>query len=222
MNFRFTARSENRKTGPIPVTMSPQATCPSTCPLKGAGCYAESGPMSMAWRRLNGHEGMDWQAMLSHIRALPAGQLWRHNTAGDLPHVNGKLNARALQQLVEANAGRRGFTYTHHKLSAYNAAALRHANANGFVVNASTETLKQADAAMDQGLPAVVVLPSDAKDDLKTPAGRRVVVCPATKRTDVMCFNCRLCANASRDYVIGFHAHGTRRKMIDSNLSQGT
>jgi len=34
MNYLFTIRSKNPKTGPIPVTMSDRSTCPDCCPLK--------------------------------------------------------------------------------------------------------------------------------------------------------------------------------------------
>jgi hypothetical protein len=54
---------------------------------------------------------------LQAIRSLPAGQLWRHNQAGDLPHSGGRISRRFIRGIVAANRGRRGFTYTHHDLS---------------------------------------------------------------------------------------------------------
>jgi len=45
MKFHIVEKSSNRKTGPIPVTTSPVETCPTSCPLKNNGCYAEGGPL---------------------------------------------------------------------------------------------------------------------------------------------------------------------------------
>jgi polyferredoxin len=70
----------------------------------------------------------------------------------------------------------------------------------------------------------VVVLPSTtAAHSLHTPAGRKVVVCPATYRNDVKCFNCGICYSAVSDRaVIGFPAHGTKKRVIDIQLSRGS
>ena len=45
MRVAFTLKSKNNKTGNIPVTISASKTCPDACPLKGAGCYADIGPL---------------------------------------------------------------------------------------------------------------------------------------------------------------------------------
>jgi hypothetical protein len=51
----------------------------------------------------------------------------------------------------------------------------------------------------------------DATDNAMTPAGRKVVVCPATQRDDVSCATCALCAR-QRDVIVGFPAHGVAKK----------
>ena len=66
--------------------------------------------------------------------------------------------------------------------------------------------------------PVVVVLPSTQTANTKTPAGRAVVVCPATQRDDVTCASCQLCQR-QRDVIVGFPAHGTRRRVIDIKLA---
>ena len=66
--------------------------------------------------------------------------------------------------------------------------------------------------------PVVVVLSSDATANAVTPAGRRVVVCPATQRDDVSCATCQLCQR-QRDTIVGFPAHGTRKRVIDIKLA---
>ena len=71
----FTRVSQNAKTGPIPVSMSPKNTCPDTCPLKGGGCYAQGGPINLHWMRLSkGGVGLLWADFLKAVRALHRGQ----------------------------------------------------------------------------------------------------------------------------------------------------
>jgi hypothetical protein len=152
------------------------------------------------------------------IAALPDGQLWRHNQAGDLPQAGGTVDAVKLGQLVAANAGRRGFTYSHHR-DAASIAWIRHANAWGFTVNLSANDLADADTLADHAAgPVVVVLPSTTTQNTTTPAGRAVVICPATQRDDVSCATCQLCQR-QRAAIVGFPAHGTRKRVIDIKLA---
>jgi hypothetical protein len=211
-------KSANTKTGPIPVSTTTRATCPLNCAMR-EGCYASSGPLALHWNAVsNGTRGTDWSTFVGAIAALPDGQLWRHNQAGDLPGDGHTVDPVALGQLVAANTGRRGFTYTHYR-DAQSLDWVRHANQWGFTVNLSANDLRDADTLADTGAgPVVVVLPSDATDNTRTPAGRRVVVCPATQRDDVSCATCQLCAR-QRETIVGFPAHGTRKRTIDIKLA---
>jgi hypothetical protein len=120
----------------------------------------------------------------------------------------------ALGQLVAANAGRRGFTYTH-KHSSDALHWVRHANAWGFTVNLSANDLHHADQLHGTGAgPVVVVLPIDAPAQLTTPAGHKVVTCPATYRDDVSCATCQLCSR-QRETIVGFPAHGTGKAKVE-------
>jgi len=211
-------RSANAKTGPIPVSTTTRATCPVDCAMRDA-CYASSGPLALHWSAVSsGARGTDWSTFTASIAALPDGQLWRHNQAGDLPGDGRTVDAAALGDLVRANIGRRGFTYSHYR-DAASLDWIRHANAWGFTVNLSANSLADADTLADTNAgPVVVVLPSDTTQNTRTPAGRRVVVCPATQRDDVSCDTCQLCARP-RDTIVGFPAHGTKRRTIDIKLA---
>src|SRR5215467_1977010 len=106
----FTLVSRNEKTGPIPVSTTEESSCPENCPLKnGGGCYAGYGPLGMLWRAMRNSKS--WQHLLSSVAALPQGQLWRHNQAGDLPHNAQVIDSAMVSDLVAANQGKRGFTY---------------------------------------------------------------------------------------------------------------
>lgn len=212
--YHLTRVSGNAKTGPIPVSTSSQSTCP-TCPLKGNGCYAESGPLRLHWNKVSGGaRGGDLAQLCGEIHALPRHQLWRWAQAGDLPGHDDLIDTAALAQLVAANKGRRGFGFTHYDAGiAANAAALTSANAGGFTMNLSANSLEDADRLAATGAgPVVVVLPAEQTKPTRTPDGRFVAVCPATQRDDVTCATCGICAHPTRRAIIGFPAHGSGAK----------
>lgn len=218
----LTLKSRNEKVGPIPVTMTEAKTCPDACPLKGAGCYAETGPVQWNWKKVKqGGTGDAWPAFVARVAAFKPGTLWRHNIAGDLCGDGVNIDVDALAALVKANKGKRGFTYTHYDAvnNAANAIAIYVANNAGFTINLSANNLRHADTLAGLGIgPVVTVLPADAaRPGLKitTPQGRKVTVCPATYRDDVTCKSCGLCAIATRETIIGFPAHGVKAKRAD-------
>lgn len=220
-NVHIKIASGNGKTGPIPVSTTTADTCPITCPLKGAGCYADGGPLAIHWKLVTeGRRGGSWAAFVENVRALPKDQLWRHNQAGDLPGDGVDIDAEALAALVRANRGRRGFTFTHYEPTGTNAEAIRSANDAGFAINLSADNVHEADVLAETGVgPVVVILPANAPKVSATPAGRRVVVCPAQTR-DTNCAACGLCARVKRDYIIGFRAHGVRTRKAEAIANQ--
>lgn len=222
INVHLTPVSANVKTGPIPVSTTSAQTCPKVCPFNNAnagGCYAESGPLALHWRKITaGERGTDWETFTARIAALPDGQLWRHNQAGDLPGDGIAIDGARLGALVSANMGKRGFTYTHYAPDdGNNAAYIKGCNDFGFTVNLSANNPAHADelAARQLG-PVVTVLPADQLTNTVTPEGRKIVVCPAVVRDDISCATCQLCARADRSVIVGFPAHGTGKKRAES------
>jgi hypothetical protein len=215
MRYSFTRRSRNSKTGPIPVTSTERASCPPSCPHKAADCYAEAGYYTrMHWDRV-ADRGIDIDALAARIAALPAGQLWRHDVAGDLPGDGETVDAYELGRIVAANRGRRGWTYTHkHRAGALK--WIRHAIAWGFTVNLSADDAGHADRLAETGLPVCAIVPIDTPERTATPAGRPIVVCPAQTRDDVTCATCGLCQRADRRVIVGFRAHGARARATDA------
>jgi len=217
MRAHLTLKSSNAKTGAIPVSTTSRASCPTACPFKRAGCYADDYHLSMHWNKVTaGERGTSWAQFCASIASLPDGTLWRHNQAGDLPHTNQAIDRTKLRDLVAANQGKRGFTYTHHTLTPHNLDALFEAACGGFVVNLSADNLADADRKAATGLTVTVVLPTEQRANTLTPQGRKVVVCPAIVRDEVTCATCQLCARGDRDVIIGFPAHGSRAKRADA------
>lgn len=220
----LTQRSSNSKTGPIPVSTTSADSCPPSCPLKKAGCYANGGPLAIHWRELtNGHRGTDWDDFCTKIAALPEGTLWRHNQAGDLPGKNGVIDKEMLCRLVEANRGREGFTYTHYPMTGHNAAVVLMANQNGFTINLSAHNLEHADELASLGIaPVVTLVLDDPTDDLETPDGRQVAFCPAQLDDETTCLDCGACALVFRDPIVGFLPHGSQaRSAVNIAMQKG-
>lgn len=257
MLFHLSLKSRNEKTGPIPVSTSPADTCPDLCPFKktvvivddtateeGGGCYAAGGHLAMHWAQVSaGKRGVSYDAFLASVSALPFLQLWRHDQAGDLPGRGDAIDTEALLRLVAANAGKRGFTYTHKPLSVPgNAEAIAAANAGGFTINLSGNNLPHADKLFDAAVgPVVSVVPIEyqrretgagknhqwletlpeyrariAALPTTTPAGRPIAVCPATYLDNKSCANCALCAVRDRKVIVVFPAHGMGKAKADS------
>lgn len=212
MKVHLTLKSSNSKTGPIPVSTTSAESCPPSCPLQGGGCYAKSGPLALHWKKTtDGSRGMEWDEFVREIEKLPKNTIWRHNQAGDLPGVGEEIDAMKLFDLVEANRGKRGFTYTH-KTSRPD--LLLWANEEGFTINLSGNSPAHADELVKLGAgPVVTVLPAEfVGRTTVTPKGRHIVVCPAYYKEGMNCSNCGLCQKSDRKSIIGFPAHGTYKK----------
>ena len=219
-SYHLTRKSTNRKTGPIPVSTSSNLTCPESCPLKKA-CYAKHGPLAIHWSQVtSGKRGKAFNAFLQDILALPEDQLWRHNEAGDLPGKGDCIDSEKLVQLVEANHGKRGFTYTHKPVldQPKNAEAVKHANENGFTVNLSADSLEEADQLKELGIaPVVVVLINQKGKSFTTPGGNRIAICPNFLDPGITCKTCQLCQRAERKAIIGFPVHGSGKKHFQAD-----
>jgi hypothetical protein len=195
------------------------------CPLRKGGytaeagvCYAEHGHLggyiwtgldkTRAGEKISGRIRVhSFDELLSAIRNQPRGALWRHKQAGDLASCDREtIDREHLRRITDANRGRRGFTYTHFDVVANseNREAIREANEAGFAINLSADTLEEADdlAEMECG-PVTVIVPTAQVQNTVTPAGRKVVICPARIRTNITCHNCGLCAR-QRSVIIAF------------------
>lgn len=218
MRVHLTLKSSNSKTGPIPVSTTEKASCPDRCSFKKGGCYALDYHLNMHWEKVSqGLRGTDWQGFVSQVSKFKPGQLWRHNQAGDLPSNNGKIiNWAKLYDLINANKGKRGFTYTHYSYKGFNGSLIKLSNEQGFTINTSTESLEDALDSFKRGFPTTVVLNDTKYKGFKTfqYQGATVAICPAQINDNVTCATCALCQKAERKVIVGFLAHGASKKKV--------
>lgn len=242
--YHLTPVSGNIKTGPIAGSTTSRDSCPVSCPFIGAGCYAENHGLIYHWlavahpagASIEGSakkgRGLDMETFSAQLRTLPKGSSFRHNQAGDLPHVDGMINGPALVPMLDAIRARklRAFTYTHHTTDTgthagqANARIIARLTAAGLTVNASTETAQQADRlkAYAPTVPVVLtVTEEEAQQRGKcwtTPAGHAVVICPAQTVEGMNCAQCMLCHKADRKSIVGFIVHGTSKSKARKSI----
>lgn len=239
MSYYFSPISSNRTTGPIPVVTSPASTCPASCGLLNAGCYAQQFPMSLRWGKL-GVDESNFDQIVRAVEALPTGTLWRYGQAGDLPgtELHGLLIDRPkLLQLARASIGKPALVYTHKpvmmeqykpgcgvdrtefsSIAKRNRGSIRLAGALGFRINVSCETIRQARRAVRMKLPAVLVVPSTFTKP-QVVGGVQLSPCPHKIGMVRDCLDCKgLCARP-RDAVVAFPAHGNRSRRIDERVA---
>jgi hypothetical protein len=130
----LTLSSSNPKTGPIPVSTHTIRTCPSTCKIKKE-CYAKNSLLAHHWAKVSERKSpaVSWSNFISSVKRLAVGQLWRYAQAGDLPGYGNDIDEAMFKQLVRANKGKRGFSYTRKPLTKINVSLFELANANGFL-----------------------------------------------------------------------------------------
>jgi len=217
--YHLVRKTTNRKTGPIAVLTSSQYTCPDVCPFKKNGCYADGGPLRLHWDKLTtGERGVTFSSLLLTLRELGDGQLIRLFQAGDMPGRNNYISLAATKRLVSALENWKAFGYTHKPLGLRkNTEAISYCNDNGVCINLSANNLVHADELVEAGVgPVSVTLPKDTPlIGVRTPAGKRVVTCPAVIDNETFtCSTCGgrrgpLCSQRDRNFIVGFPAHGT-------------
>ena len=227
MRFHLTHRSDNRKTGDMPVASASPDTCWSGCPMR-AVCYGSAWPLCLHWAK---NCKLTWQQFLREIADLPPNVVWRYGDVGDLPGRSARIDEGRCTALVAIGCanGRRPYCYSHKPVVGHpaNARIIAAMNRGGFTVNLSAEGLHRADElAALQVAPVVAVLPRSLGDwrVLHTPAGRRVLRCPHEwqKRPSGAAVQCAngcggtrgpICSWPDRNFIIGLTAHGRVRKV---------
>jgi hypothetical protein len=231
----FVEKSRNTKISDKKVEVSAtyasiKGSCPSSCPLRGDGCYAQVSYVNYTTHRLDRGfvEGMRPEAVARVERraireGFDGGPVPQDGAQGgrDLRmHVSGdartKRSAAILGDAAREWRERGGgdvWTYTH----AWHTVP-RECWGEDVSVLGSTEDPKNVEAIREQGYaPAIVVAshPSDRAYQLEG-TDTKWIPCPQQTK-DIPCTRCRLCFNADslrdQNRGIAFAAHGATRKI---------
>lgn len=214
-----TLKSANKKTGPMAATYRTVESCPTACfhhPDNGGTCYGATGHGGGVFRIASKY-GVDHMGKVRALAGdLPANGMLRLNVVGDFLNDAGDLDVDYVDAVNDVARARPDVTiiaYTH---------AWRRLSPDlfDFVVNASCETADDVDKARANGWQAVLVL-ADDDDPLigARVADKRVIVCPEQRSDRVNCANCGLCAK-ERPTVVGFIAHGARRRLLGDKINE--
>lgn len=215
------------------------------------GCYAEGWPLRIHWDAVeskgvdwqtfcnliadlpNGqlwrhNQAGDLSGANDRINASDTADLARANEGKrGFTYTHYPTNATALAR-VRAEYEKTGRDTSHltTELTRHNRAVVADAVLRGFTINVSHDSLEELDSGTGDALPSVVVLPKLEKGQAEpkvtySPGGRKVVTCPAQWRDDFSCAQCKLCADATRTYTIGFRSHGIANRRVSNLVSAG-
>jgi len=230
----FATKSSNTKiSGESAVSATYAATsvsCPSTCNLRGSGCYAESGRVGVHVAALNtsAPEGIRPEAIArkeaGFIRAAfgkrPIPQDGARGGRDLRLHVSGDCRTNKAAEILgkaalhwKSRGGGAVWTYTH----AW-ATVRRKSWGKGVSVLASMEDPKLAAKARRQGYAPALVVQEHPSTKAFTLPGSTVRWIPCVEQTHgIPCADCRLCMDADglrqRNMGIAFAAHGPTRKI---------
>lgn len=212
--------SQNRKLGAVSATYASQSTCPASCPLRNAGCYAEAGRMGLHTRRLNDSDITKPEAV-AQVEADAIDRLTgrfplRLHVVGDSPNAE---CARIVSDAAGRHTAKHGqpvWTYTH-------ALDVPREAWGSVSVLRSCERVADVVKALEEGFGAAMVVPEFKQDTAYEIAeGLTGIPCPEMTGKADSCLSCGLCMKADKlragRKVILFAAHGSRTKTVQNNL----
>lgn len=202
----------NRKLGDMATVTLSRSTCPPSCPLRGGGCYAESGPLRLHWDAVSdGRRGSEgWSelgtALVAWSKANPR-RMIRIGDAGQITDEQGDVPGPIMRALRTIGP-RRAIVYVHPTRGYWRRRAST-LKAYGVALNVSREGI----VPWDPVVPQVTVVPRGTFAEGRRRVGD-VVQCPA-EYCDTDCARCKLCALPSRRCVVGFSAHGAQARKAE-------
>lgn len=211
-------RYSGRKLGIASATYASQRSCPSSCPLRGQGCYAEQGPLGIHTRRLNASDPSADPDTIAHveaekIREIVSGRYdLRLHVVGDATTESGaSILAEASGKVLRKK--RRAWTYTH----AWE--MVDRASWGGVSVLASAETAEQVEDAHEKGYATALIVPEFQERKLYRADGLSLLPCPNQAISkNITCSDCNLCKDDRRLHAkgitIAFEAHGSRKNTV--------
>lgn len=203
-------------------------TCPSTCALKSAGCYAQTSFVGITNARLT-KEASTLSALqvarseASAIRNTYKDKITKEtylriHVSGDTKVRKGVVSINAAVKSLLTKGLKAAYSYTH---SWRNIPRKLWSNVS---VLASVDSVSQVEQARKNGYAPAIVVSEFASDKAFKIPGSDVtfIPCPAQTR-DITCGQCKLCMKADFLYQnnkgIAFAAHGVAKGKIKKRLN---
>lgn len=206
-----------------------KATCPDSCELKDAGCYAQTSFVGMINQRMNrrARGGSPLDVARAEARAIddaykggavPADRALRIHVAGDSRTI---LGTRVINKAIGRWKQRGGgdcWSYTH---------AWEHVAREEWShvsILASVANVTEIGLARKQGYAPAIVVPEHPGDKAFQLPGSDTTFIPCPNQTrGVGCTDCRLCFKADwlfeTNRGIAFAAHGVRKETLKRHLN---
>jgi hypothetical protein len=214
--------------GNVSASYVSQVSCPSSCALRGNGCYAENGPIAYTTNRLNRTTKAKKKAeaamrlLVAHeeakgIAALSGYHKLRTHVVGDCATPETAAIVGAAMVKHERRRGKAAWTYTH-----------AHADIpvkawQGAKVLASCDSVKQIPAARARGYAIAVIVPPHQSEKMYVLEGETIIPCPAQFiRPDgsrkSTCEHCTLCQQPellkAKRWNVGFQPDSNTAKRV--------
>jgi hypothetical protein len=202
----------NTKTGTASTYRPVGATCPSTCPYLGKGCYAEHGLVTIHERRAPKTSlASVVSAAIAIIAAVKCDALARLHVSGDF-YVDGRLDETYLTELIEVSETIQGLTNTSLLAWTYTHAPPEEMDGWRERLHAAGVVVLYSDRVEPGG---AVIWPFRSFRTLQDLFPLLTLVrCPA-QLTGTTCRECRLCPEArNRGLTIVFDPHGRHRQKL--------
>lgn len=212
-------QSKNAKVGTVSATYASLHSCPSSCPFKGKGCYAQSGNVFFTVKKLDKCASETNRTCPESIAREEANAI--DKLSGKLPlrlHVSGDCttneSAKIVSEACKSYAEKHGqpvWTYTH---------AWRQVDREAWgsvSVYASCETVDQCKEAISKGYAAAMVT-GEAMEKSEKRDGLKLTPCKEQSK-GTPCVDCKLCfKDSNKKRVIVFGAHGSGAKKVKEAL----
>lgn len=196
----------------VSSTYTAPCYCPIRCPWKNHGCYGEKGNCNIHFRNVAMRRtGTPINLLPNQVFSVGCGPIVRINVVGDMaiPGTS-ELSKEFVDTVISAyprHFVQELYTYTHCELNSRNLKIMRDALAKGFVINASCERHAQVKTAIENGVPAVLVVKYMPKNFVEKD-GVKYVKCPNQISQKNKCLRCKKCMQGDRREVIVFEYHG--------------
>lgn len=219
----FVEKSQNGKLGKVAATYaSIEATCPSSCKLKNAGCYAQLGFVGIQNARLTRAKRSYTPTEIAKIEAdlidksfnrksIP-GTVLRLHVSGDVTTKTGVKFLASASSRYQKRGGGKVWTYSH----AWKKLPRKHWG--NISVLASVDSIQEAKEAIAAGYAPAMAVPKFQSEKAYEIDGIKFIPCPAQTKDDVTCSSCKLCMKsdfleASKAGIL-FEAHGSSKNKI--------